>query len=107
MTPEGGISQAIRIAASAAGHRLFRNNVGMLKDGNGRVVRFGLAVGSGDLIGWTKDGRFASIEVKSGRGRAGLAQVQWRDAVIAAGGVAAVVWSVDEALAVMDEPWVR
>lgn len=30
---------------------LFRNNVGMLKDGTGRPVKYGLGVGSADLIG--------------------------------------------------------
>ena len=59
--------------------RLFRNNVGVLRDAQGRPVRFGLHPGSGDLIGWrsvriTPDmvGRLlavlASVEVKTATG---------------------------------------
>ena len=32
--------------------RIFRNNVGMLQDINGKYVRYGLATGSSDLIGF-------------------------------------------------------
>lgn len=32
--------------------RLMRNNSGMLKDANGRPVKFGLGTGTSDLIGW-------------------------------------------------------
>lgn len=32
---------------------------------DGRKVKTGLCVGSSDIIGWTKDGRFLAVEVKS------------------------------------------
>jgi len=64
--PEAGKSEAwaqsmVRLEASRVGVKLFRNNVGALKDSTGRVVRFGLAneskqinevIKSSDLIGW-------------------------------------------------------
>lgn len=57
---EAYVQSAVRLEASQKGLRLFRNNVGALKDAAGRVVRYGLAnessavnsvIKSGDLIG--------------------------------------------------------
>lgn len=53
----------VRLEASQKGVRLWRNNVGALKDSSGRVVRFGLGndspainkvIKSSDLIGWRR-----------------------------------------------------
>lgn len=58
---EAWVQSMVRLEASEKGVKLFRNNVGALKDTTGRVVRFGLAndskelnevIKSGDLIGW-------------------------------------------------------
>jgi hypothetical protein len=87
--------------------RLFRNNVGVLRDPTGRAVRFGLHPGSGDLIGWravaiTPDhiGRtlavFASVEVKH-NGRPTEQQIHWASAIAAAGGLAGVARSPEQA----------
>jgi hypothetical protein len=48
---EQQIQQHIRIACSRGPVRLWRNNVGALRDENGRLVRYGLCPGSADLIG--------------------------------------------------------
>lgn len=57
---ESAVQAHVRIAASKLGWRLFRNNVGVLMDKNGRPVRYGLAneskgmnleLKSSDLIG--------------------------------------------------------
>lgn len=40
---EEGVSSLVRLAASRAGWRLFRNNVGAAQDSTGRVIRYGLA----------------------------------------------------------------
>jgi hypothetical protein len=72
-------------------------------------VSFGLCKGSADLIGWkrvtvTPDmvgqqvAVFLSIEVKTLTGRIRPEQQQWLDAVQAAGGIAGVARSVDDAL---------
>jgi hypothetical protein len=72
-------------------------------------VRYGLQPGSSDLIGWrtvtiTPDmvgqriAVFTSIEVKTPTGRVKPEQQQWLDAVQAAGGIAGVARSVEDAL---------
>ncbi len=105
---EQQIQQQIRIACSTGNTRLFRNNTGTLKDSNGRPVQFGLCKGSADLIGWkrvtvteemvgTQVAVFTSIEVKTATGRLRPEQQQWLDAVQAAGGIAGVARSVEDA----------
>lgn len=89
----------IRIAVNMIeGCRVWRNNTGKLRDEQGRVVAFGLAPGSADLIGMAK-GRFLSIEVKhpSG-GRMTPDQIAWMDLVREIGGIAFVAHSVGEAV---------
>ena len=109
---EQQIQQHIRIACGTGDTRLFRNNTGTLRDANGRAVQFGLCKGSADLIGWkrvtiTPDmvgstvAVFASIEVKTATGRLRPEQQQWLDAVQAAGGIAGVARSVEDALRIM------
>ena len=108
MASEQQIQQHIRLACSTGDTRLFRNNTGTLRDANGRPVQFGLCKGSADLIGWkrvtvTPDmvgqqvAVFLSIEVKTPTGRIRPEQQQWLDAVQAAGGIAGVARSVEDA----------
>lgn len=65
---EGDISRKIQMALTQEGARVFRNNVGLFKTKDDRPIHTGLCVGSSDLIGWTKDGRFLAIEVKTKKG---------------------------------------
>ena len=105
---EQQIQQEIRIACGTGPVRLFRNNTGTLRDQHGRPVQFGLCKGSADLIGWRtvtvtpemvgqRIAVFTSIEVKTPTGRLRPEQQQWLDAVQAAGGIAGVARSVEEA----------
>jgi hypothetical protein len=105
---EQQIQQQIRLACGTGDCRLFRNNTGTLRDQHGRPVTFGLAKGSADLIGWTtrtitpdmvgqRIAVFTSSEVKTPTGRVSPEQRQWLDAVQAAGGIAGVARSVDDA----------
>jgi len=109
---EQQIQQHIRIACSNGDTRLFRNNTGTLRDQNGRPVSFGLCKGSADLIGWRtvtvtpemvgqQVAVFLSIEVKTATGRIRPEQQQWLDAVQAAGGIAGVARSVEDAQQIM------
>jgi hypothetical protein len=108
VSSEQRIQQEIRLAISHGDTKVFRNNTGTLKDANGRPVQFGLCKGSADLIGWTtrtvtqemvgqRIAVFTSIEVKTPTGRLRPEQQQWLDAVQAAGGIAGVARSVEDA----------
>lgn len=81
------------------GCRVFRNNVGQLQTPDGRWVRYGLAVGSSDLIGWTPDGRFLAVECKGPRGVVTPEQQRFLDAVNDAGGLGLVARDVDVVVA--------
>ena len=109
---EQSIQQRIRIACSTGATRLFRNNTGTLKDQHGRPVQFGLCKGSADLIGYrtitiTPDmvgqqvAVFLSIEVKTPTGRIRPEQQQGLDTIQAAGGIAGVARSVEDALRIV------
>ena len=95
---ESDLYGPILLALSRAGHRAWRNNVGVARYARGHVVRYGLAPGSSDLIGITSDGRFLALEVKTARGRLTSAQAAFLEMVHAQGGVAACVRSPEEAL---------
>jgi len=105
---EQRIQQEIRLAISHGDIKVFRNNTGTLRDQHGRPVQFGLCKGSADLIGWRtvtvtpemvgqRIAVFTSIEVKTPTGRLRPEQQQWLDAVQAAGGIAGVARSVEDA----------
>lgn len=77
-----------------------------------RPLHAGLCEGSGDLIGWESReikpehvgqtwAVFASLEAKEGAGRLSPSQRNFRDQVLAAGGIAGEVRSVEEARALV------
>lgn len=87
--------------------RLFRNSVGVGMLRNGSYVRFGLAKGSGDLIGWhslivteemvgKRIALFLSIEVKAPRGLTSKEQKIWEQIVNESGGIALVARSPED-----------
>lgn len=117
--PGAGKSEAwaqsvVRLEASEKGVKLFRNNVGALKDETGRLIRYGLGndsakmnevIKSGDLIGIRPlliqahhvghtFGQFVSREIKApgwqytGAGRE-AAQLAWANLINSCGGDAA------------------
>ena len=109
---EQSIQQLIRLKLSNGPVRLLRNNTGVLQDKNGRPVQFGLAKGSADLIGWKtvtvtpemvgqQVAVFTSIEVKTPTGRIRPEQERWMRVVQAAGGIAGVARSVEDAEALV------
>jgi len=109
---EAWVQSVVRLEASQKGVKLFRNNVGALKDSTGRVVRYGLAndsahvnkvIKSGDLIGWRpvvieprhvgfRVALFTSREIKAPdwqydpRDEHTAAQMAWNNLVNADGG---------------------
>ena len=77
-----------------------------------RPLHAGLVKGSGDHIGWVSRtittehvgqtwAVFASLEAKEGTGRSDADQVNWREQVRAAGGIAGEVRSVEDAKALL------
>ena len=112
---ETTLQQQIRLAVGINPEvRIFRNQVGSLPDPrSGRLVTFGLARGSADLIGWrtitvtqamvgTRLAIFTSIEVKTPTGRVSSFQQSWLEAVLAAGGIAIIARSVPDALQMVE-----
>lgn len=118
---EAAVSADIRLVTSALGWRMWRNNVGMLRNAKGVPVRYGLCNESKQMneryksadhigirpvtigpehIGQTI-GQFASIETKpegwhyTGNGRE-PAQLRWAEVVTALGGYAIMTDSVDK-----------
>ena len=117
MNAETTLQQQIRLALGTYPQlRLFRNQVGSLPDPRtGRLVTFGLARGSADLIGWrtitvtpdmvgTKLAVFTSIEVKTPTGRIRPEQQAWLTTVQNAGGIAGVARSVTDAQHLLADP---
>ncbi len=107
---ETTLQQQIRLAVGTNPDvRAFRNQCGALPDPRtGRLVTFGLARGSADLIGWrtititqamvgTRLAVFTSIEVKTPTGRIRPEQQAWLTAVNQAGGIAGIARSVTDA----------
>lgn len=114
---ETTLQQQIRLALGTLPDvRAFRNQVGSLPDPRtGRLVTFGLARGSADLIGWRtititpamvgqRVAVFTSIEVKTPTGRVRPDQTAWLQAVHGAGGIAGIARSVPDALQLVADP---
>jgi hypothetical protein len=98
-TKETNIMSECMIALSADGHLIFRNNVGAYTDPkSGRLVRYGLAVGSSDLVGVCSDGTALFVEIKTPTGRVSPAQEAFIAAVRRRGGRAGVARSPEEAV---------
>lgn len=104
---ESTVQGEIRLALSRVpGVICWRNNTGALRDETGRMVRYGLADGSADLIAcaW---GRFVAIEVKReqprGKPSKHLAeQLAWIAQVESFGGVGGIAWDVPSAMAILE-----
>lgn len=105
---EQAIQQRILLALGRGAARLWRNNTGMLRDQQGRPVRFGLCPGSSDLIGYTtveitpdmvgqRVAVFTAVEVKSATGRPTPQQLAFLDHIRQAGGRAGIARSIEDA----------
>ena len=114
---EHEIQQRIRLACGRGPVRLWRNNSGALVDQQGRLVRFGLAKGSSDLIGLrsleiTPDlvgqriAQFVALEIKTARGVVSPEQRAFLQLVEQLGGLAAICSSVEAAEQALElAPW--
>ena len=119
---ENKVQASVKKALDALpGVSVMRNNVGSYRSGSGHWVKYGLGLGSPDLVGWktleitpelvgTRVAVFVGIEVKRPASTAGPRvaagvvtprQRAWMSRLEAAGGIGAVVCSVLEALSAL------
>lgn len=100
---EQNIQKLIMLAASSVGAVLHRNNVGAYKHPtDGYLIRYGVGgPGGSDLIGWTSEGIFLAIEVKTETGKATQKQLNFIEQVKKSGGRAGVARSADDALKII------
>jgi hypothetical protein len=109
---EQELQQRIRLELGNGPVRLWRNNVGALRDERGRLVTYGLCKGSSDLIGLRQVligpehlgqtlAVFTAIETKGKRTRTTPEQIAFVETVGAAGGRAGIVRTVEEAANVL------
>lgn len=111
MNAETAIQRHIMLALSDAGCIVWRNNTGQGYAGrvihssagtvtlaDSRVIVFGLCKGSADLIGIAPGGRFLAVEVKTTKGKPTTDQQRFIDAIRAAGGIAGIARSSQDAL---------
>ena len=116
MNPETKLQRAIMLALSEAGYTIWRNETGQFWTGqqlhragdqitlaNASMVPCGLCKGSSDLIGIGPGGRFLALEVKTQTGRATVEQQNYINQVNARGGIAGIVRSVEDALALVQQ----
>jgi hypothetical protein len=107
---ERRIQSEIQLAANGPA-RLWRNNVGALRDQRGQLVRYGLCPGSSDLIGYRsivitpemvgqRIAVFAAVEVKD-QGAPTEQQQAFIRLIDQAGGLAGVARSVPDALSIL------
>lgn len=112
MNPETKLQRRIMLAVSQAGYTVWRNETGQYWTGrvverqgtrvvleDARMVPCGLCPGSSDLIGIGHGGRIVAPEVKTDRGRLSTKQKNFLNHVEDRGGVAGVVRSEAEAIA--------
>lgn len=102
-------SSILKALNKIPGIKLYRNNVGKVDLGGGRLMQVGLCNGSSDLIGYQsvtitpdmvgqKAALFISLEIKTATGRLTDHQKLWLEKVDSAGGRAGVARNLDDAL---------
>lgn len=97
---ETNLQARILISLSEAGCLVWRQDTGAFRAKSGALVRYGLCVGSSDIIGIAPDGRFLAVEVKTDKGRASAGQLAFIDAVRAKGARAGIARSEADAVAI-------
>lgn len=106
---EAELQRAIRAALGCEPDLdLYRNTTGQTEEwnpttGRARTIRYGIAVGSSDLIGCLAPlGRWFALEIKTATGRVSPEQTKFLERIRSRGGFGAVVRSVAEARAALD-----
>lgn len=100
---EMDILRLIMVSLSEKGCVVWRNNVGVLKNAAGIPIKFGLCVGSSDVIGISPDGRFLAVEVKTDKGKPSPDQIRFIEAIKRKGGIAGIARSASDAVALLSQ----
>lgn len=127
MNPETKLTNTVMLALSQAGCTIWRNETAgawvgrpvhregqLVTLANARMIQAGLCKGSSDLISITPItitpdmvgqtlGVFTAVEIKTATGRTTQEQDRFLAAVRAAGGIAGVARSVDDALELLTQ----
>ena len=116
MNPETKLTNAVMLALSQAGCTIWRNETAgawvgrpvhregqLVTLASARMIQAGLCKGSCDLIGIAPCGAFLAVEIKTRTGRTTQEQDRFLAAVRAAGGIAGVARSVDDALELLTQ----
>ncbi len=97
------VREVIRAVNGTGRATVWRTHSGVVAVRRGYL--HGAPEGTADVCGYLHDGRFLGLEVKDPSGTThkarAAAQLAWREAVLAAGGVAAQVTSPAEAVALV------
>jgi len=101
---EQNVQAACLVALSQAGCLVWRQDTGAYRAKSGALVRYGLCVGSSDIIGIAPDGLFLAVEIKTDTGRATEAQHRFIAAVRQAGGRAGIARCPADAVRIATEP---
>lgn len=105
--PETAIVKACLLWLRSVGCLAYRNNTGSMRTHGGGLVRFGLGVGSPDIVGVLPAGRnpdgtprpagtFLAVETKAGRNKVTIAQASWLDEAARHGAVCVVAYGLDD-----------
>lgn len=100
---EHDIQNLIQIKLTENNCRVFRANVGKVKTIDGRWFDTGLPKGFPDLFGFTKDGLFFAIEVKSKTGRIRDDQIRFHEFLNNWNIVHGIARSTDDAIKIVNE----
>lgn len=98
---ETDLQNLIRIKLSEMGWTVFRCNVGKLRLPDGRFFDTGLPKGHTDLVCY-KQGKTAFIEVKQGNNKPSKEQKHFIKTMQDKGFAAGAVWSVDDAVKLVE-----
>lgn len=104
MTNTQALTGAIKTEVTRLGGRVFRNQVGKYQTADGRWISTGLAVGSSDLIGWTRNGKFLAIEIKAGKDRLSTDQWNFLQTVRNASGIGIAARSLEDVMLGLSDP---
>ena len=100
MNKETVLMRQIMVALSDLGCFVMRTNSGVYYDSQGNRIRIGFK-GLSDLVGYTPDGQFFALEIKTPVGRASKEQFAFIEKCYRDGAIAGFARSVEDAVRIV------